>query len=262
MKAKIYDLKGKKKGETDMPEIFKAKIREDIVKKYFEIDKFTQPYASDPKGGRKHSASGIISHKRHDWKGHYGRGISRVPRKVMWRRGTQFFWIGAEISSARGGRRAHPPKGIGKEKKINLKEVRIAMESGFAATGNEKLIVARYGRLKDLKVEVPVVVESDFEKIVKTKELMKMLKEIFGEVFENGIIEKEKKIRAGKGKIRGRKYKSNAGLLFVKTRDEKFKLSGIDVKNVEDVKIGDLYPLGRLAVYTEKAVVALGGAGK
>jgi large subunit ribosomal protein L4e len=260
MKTSLYDMKGKKKGDIELPRIFSQKIREDIVAKFFEVSKLGQPYASDPKGGKKHSASGIISHKRHDWKGHYGRGISRVPRKVHWRRGsTQWYWIGAEISSARGGRRAHPPKGIGKEKKINKKEVNIAMRSGFASTGNAGLIVGRYARLNKLEVKTPVVVESKFNEKTKMKEYREMLKEIFGKVFERGIVMKQKSVRAGKGKLRGRKYKSNAGLLFIKTDEENIKVNGITVKNVGEVSIGDLYPLGRLTLYTEKAFEELGG---
>jgi large subunit ribosomal protein L4e len=256
VKAKILDVKGKKKGEIDLPEMFSGKIREDIVVKLFESSKFIQPYSPDPKGGKKHSASGTISHKRHDWKGHYGRGIARVPRKTMWRRGTQFMWIGAEISSARGGRRAHPPKGIGREKKINKKEVLIAMNSGFAATGKEKYVKDRYGRLKNIGFETPVVIESKLDG-VKTNEMLAMFKDIFGNAYE--LVLKDKKVRSGKGKLRGRKYKSNAGLLLVKREDEGIKMKGIDVVNVNNVAIADLYPLGRLTVYTEKAIKTLGG---
>ena len=70
---------------------------------------------------------------------------------------------------------------------------------------------------------------------------------------------KKKRVRAGKGKLRGRKYKSNAGLLFVKGKTEKIKLRGVDIISVGNVSISDLYPLGRLTVYTEKALEELGG---
>ena len=141
MKTILYTIKGEKKGNIELPKVFEKPIREDIAHKYFEAVKLAHIYSSDPEGGKKHSASGTISHKRHDWKGHYGRGISRIPRKTMWRRGVQFMWIGAEISGTRGGRRAHPPKGIGKEKKINKKEIKIAMNSALASTGNEKYLI-------------------------------------------------------------------------------------------------------------------------
>jgi large subunit ribosomal protein L4e len=250
-KAILYDIKGKKKGDIEMPKVFSSKIREDIVLKYLEASKFIQPYSPAYNAGKKHSASGTISHKRHDWKGHYGRGISRIPRKTMWRRGTQFFWIGAEISSTRGGRRAHPPKGIGKEKKINLKEINLAMNSGFAATGNQDHIVKRYSRIDKLDLKLPLVIESKLEKI-KAKEMIGLITELFGDIKEIAL--KEKKVRAGKGKLRGRKYKGNAGLLLIKRKDEKIKMKNIEVKNVQEVTISDLYPLGRLTIYTEKAL--------
>src|SRR3989338_59927 len=111
MKAHLYSKEGKQKSQIELPHQFSVNVRNDLVQKLINSLVFisSQPYAPNPEAGKRHSASGIISHKRHDWKGHYGRGISRIPRKIMSRRGTQFFWIGAEISSARGGRRAHPP---------------------------------------------------------------------------------------------------------------------------------------------------------
>jgi len=251
MKAILYDKNGKKKAEMVSPAIFDTKIREDIASKYFEADKIGQPYTNSPLGGRKHSAAGTISHKRHDWKGHYGKGISRIPRKIIWRRGTQFNWIGAEISGTRGGRRVHGPKGIGKEKKINRKEIKIAMSSGFAASANEKYITQRYSSIDKVKFSPLSVIESDLDKI-KTKDFLEILKNIFGEAFS--LVLKNKRVRAGKGKARGRKYKSNAGLMLIKSKDEKIKISGIDIRSVEEVSISDLYPLGRIAVYTEKAL--------
>ncbi len=253
MKGTLYDINGKKKKEIEMPECFSQKVRKDIVAKYFEVDKFTQPYTPDKKAGKKHSASGTISHKRHDWKGHYGKGISRIPRKTMNRRGTQFFWVGAEISSTRGGRRAHPPKGIGKERKINKKEMKIAFDSGFAATANKDWILERYETLDKFDVKVPAVIE--VKDNMKVKKIIAMLKEIFGDNIS--LIMKSKTVRPGKGKRRGRKYKSNAGVLLIKSENEKIKMKGIDIKDVGDITISDLCPLGRLAVYTEKALEEL-----
>ena len=110
MKATLYSAEGKKIKEMELPKVFSEKIREDILKKAFEAEKVWQPYAPNIQAGRRHSASGIARHLRHVWKSGYGHGKSRAPRKIMWRRGSQFYWIGAEVSSARGGRRAHPPK--------------------------------------------------------------------------------------------------------------------------------------------------------
>jgi len=251
MKTQLYSSKGEKKSQVNLPKIFSTKIRKDIVSKYFEADKFSQPYAPKKGAGMNQSASGTISHKRHDWKGHYGRGISRIPRKTMWRRGTQFMWVGASAPGTRGGRKTHPPKGIGKEKKINKKEVKLAFDSAFAATASEDLITKRYDSLEKIG-NVPAVIESV---PTKTKELIITLKEIFkGNV---KLVMKSKTQRAGKGTRRGRKYKSNAGLLIITGKDEKVKLKGFDIKTQEDVSISDLYPLGRITLYTKKALEEL-----
>ena len=141
MKATVYNLSGHKKGEIDLPEMFKDKVREDIVLKLYEAERFLNkhPYSPFKEAGKRHSASGTISHRRHEWKGHYGKGISRVPRKTMWRRGTQFYWIGAEAASTRGGRRAHPPRLDRAQSKINKKERVMAMNSAFAATAHDNI---------------------------------------------------------------------------------------------------------------------------
>lgn len=251
MKAQLYSSKGEKKSQVDLPKNFSVQIRTDIVKKYFEADKFIQPYGPFQFAGLRQSASGTISHQRHDWKGHYGRGISRAPRKTMWRRGTQFFWVGANVPGARGGRQAHPPKGIGAEKKINKKEIKLAFDSAFAATANKELVVKRYSSLDKIE-HVPFVVES---LPTKTKEFKQLIKTIFGE--NANLAFKNREIRAGKGSMRGRRYKSNAGVLILVGKDEKIKLSGFDIKPITEVAIADLWPLGRLTIYTHKALESL-----
>ena len=72
---------------------------------------------------------------------------------------------------------------------------------------------------------------------------------------------KVKKVRAGIGKMRGRKYKVSSGLLFVLASDEKMSRKGIKVVSVPELRISDLSPNGepgRLTCYTEKAIKELG----
>lgn len=263
MKTAVYDMKGSKKNEMELPSMFSETVRNDIALKFFEADKFAhaQPHALAPTAGRRHSAAGTISHRRHEWKGHYGKGISRVPRKAMWRRGTQFFWIATEVSGTRGGRRVHAPQLFKKVRKINHKEVQIAMHSGFASTANKDLIVRRYASLagKKIALNFPVVVESKFEN-AKAKDISALFEKLFGEL--SSLVFRNKEIRAGKGKNRGRKYKSNAGLLLIVGKEENVKMNTVEVKSVDDICIEDLYPLGRLVVYTEKALNELNGEKK
>ncbi len=261
MKTKLLDINGKEKGKIDLPKCFSTKVREDIVAKVIEIKKIKQPYAPSPVAGKQHSASGILIHQRKVWKSQYGRGISRIPRKIMTRKGSQFNWVGAEVSNTRGGRRPHPPKVLSmiNRLKVNKKELKLALESALSATMDAKFVTKRYATLKDSKIEnIPFIVESKLATL-KVKELVSSLKKILGETLF-GLAVQKKSIRSGKGKLRGRKYKSNAGLLIVIGNKEKLKTTAFDVVSVEKLGVNDLASggVGRLTVYTEEAIKNLG----
>jgi large subunit ribosomal protein L4e len=257
MKANILDIEGKKTKEIVLPSCFSAKIREDVVTKALETKKTKQPYGPSLVAGKQVSAKGKIRHRRHVWQTHYGRGMSRIPRKVMSRRGTQFNWEGAEVPQAKGGMRAHPPKAISmiNTKRINKKELKVALASAISATASEKFLGKKYSSLKDIKIkELPFIVESKLITL-KTKEILQAIKNILGEkIFK--IASKTKTQRAGKGKLRGRKYKQSAGLLMVLGEKEKLKINAFDVINVKKLGINELAKggLGRLTIYTEKAI--------
>lgn len=259
MKAQLYDLAGKTKGELELPKVFNTPIREDIISKLVEIERISSqnPHSPASTAGRRHSASGTISHRRHKWKGHYGKGISRVPRKAMWRRGTQFYWVAAEVSGTRGGRRVHTPTVLQTFRKVNKKEAVFALNSAIASTAKNDLVKRRYSSLeKGVAIPLPIVIESKVDK-AKTKDFVAALKVILGDLFYLAFRNKE--VRSGKGKLRGRKYKSNAGILLVTGKGEKIKVAGMDVVPFDDLSVTDFYPLGRLTIFTEKAVASLGG---
>ncbi len=260
MKAKVLDIHGKEKGQIELPECFSAKIREDIVMKFLETTKVMQPYSPSLVAGKQHAAKGKMVHRRHVWRSGYGRGASRVPRKIFSRKGSQFNWEAAEVPFARGGMRAHPPKVLGhiNNSKINKKELRLAFLSALSATANEKQVIKKYSSIEKVR-ELPIVIESKITSL-KIKELLLNLKKIFGENLFNVAI-KKKSIRSGKGKLRGRKYKSTAGMLFVIGEKEKLKTTAFDVQKVKNLKIKDLAQggLGRLTVYTEEAIKELEG---
>lgn len=255
MKAKLLDNKGSEKGSVELPNNFSANVREDILAKVFEAQKTSlmQPYGLMEGAGAGYSASGISRKKRHAWKGTYGKGISRIPRKIMSRHGSSFNWIGATVSSTRGGRNPHGPKS---EKnlfrKVNRKELIIALNSALAGTLDSKYLEKKYGK----KIESGFVFDDSILKI-KTKEFISTMGKIFGDA----AYLKVKTVRAGFGKRRGRKYKSNAGLLFVIGSAEKMNRKGIEVVKVNEIKVKDLAPNGepgRLACYTENAIKEIG----
>ncbi len=255
MKTKVLTQDGKNTKEIEVPEIFLSKIREDICQKISRILETIQPYGSFPFAGKLYSASGKIRHRRNKWKTAYGKGISRVPRKIFWRRGTQFYWEGATVSGTRGGRRAHPPKPehFLNSKKINKKEKKIAFASAIASTKDLKLIKERYARLneKEITIKFPIVIKDDLLNL-KSKELFTFLEKNLNEL--NEVLFQNKSQRAGKGKLRNRKYKKNAGALLVIGKEQKISVKGIEVKRISELNVKDLWPLGRITIYTEDAI--------
>jgi len=261
MKANLLDVNGKKLRDIEMPKCFSKEVRKDIIAKIIEAKKKRQPYGPSPVAGNQYSASGVLIHQRKVWKSQYGRGISRVPRKIMTAKGSQFNWVGATSPNTRGGRKVHSPKVISmiNTNKINKKELKIALMSALSATTNPKEISERYARLKGTKISnLPLVVESKIITL-KTKDLISSLKKVLGkELFDLALQKKE--VRSGRGSRRGRKYKNNAGLLMIIGKDEKIKTTAFDVSNTKKVGVVDLASggPGRLTLYTETAIKELG----
>jgi large subunit ribosomal protein L4e len=252
-KIQILDINGNKTKEITTS-LFEEPIRQDLIFKIIESEKTRQPYAPKQYAGMNRSASGKIMHTRHDWKSDRGKGIPRIPRKVMSRRGTQFSWEAAIIPSAKGGRRAHPPRVERKELKINKKELKKALFSALTYVSSVKDIQKKYSSLSDLKITLkfPLIVEDKILKL-KTKEILESLRKILGDLYTVAI--QKKSTRAGIGKLRGRRNKKNAGLLLVIGNDENIKITGIDVTTVRELTIRDLADGGaRLTIFTEKAI--------
>lgn len=251
MKADVLSVEGKKVKSIDLPNQFSEEYRPDLINRaVLAIFSHTrQQYGTFERAGKQQSAK--LSRRRHNYKTAYGIGISRSPRKTMWRRGTQFGWVGAFAPFAVGGRRAHPPK-FEKvwDEKINKKERRKAIRSALNGT-----------TLKELNnnYNVPFVIENSFENISKTKDVEK----IFDSLKLGSEIErcKVKKIRAGVGKLRGRKYKRKIGPLIVVSGECKLlksaeNLAGIDIISVNNLN-ANLLTRGqspRLTIYTERAI--------
>ncbi len=232
MKTQVLDKDGKAVRETDLPDCFSMPVRRDIILKVYEASKYNQPYAPFLYAGMRHSASGIIKHARRKWKTAYGYGISRVPRKLLTRRGSRFLWVGAEISSARGGREAHPPKVERKEKKINKKEKRIALISAIAATASSPVVKSRYKNI-NLKSPLPIILDSSITGM-KTKDINNLLIKLFGRKVD---------------------------VLIVYAQNEKIKCKYFESSSVKNLNIKNLASgsvPGRLVVYTENAIKELG----
>jgi large subunit ribosomal protein L4e len=258
MKIQILDKAGKKIKEKETG-LFEEPIRVDIIAKVVEAEKDWQPWSPRFRAGMDRSASGNVTHRRHVWKSDRGKGSSRIPKKTLWRRGTQFSWEGAIIPSTKGGRRAHPPKSEVNDKKINKKELLKALRSALSYVSNFEKVKSKYASLegKNIKLEnnFPLVIENKAIDL-KTKEFLDSLKQILGDL--NSIAIQNKTIRAGIGKMRGRKYKRNAGLLLVLGDKEEKRINGIEVVKVNELTVSDLASNGaRLTMFSETAIEEL-----
>lgn len=246
MLAELKDLKGEVKKKVRLPAAFDEDFRPDLIKKAVLAIQSTryQPHGAHPYAGIRTSA--------HSWGS--GRGVSHVPRIKNGSRA-------ARVPQARGGREAHPPK-VEKVlvEKVNKKEKRKALLSAIAATTDEELVRARGHRFE---AKLPVVIEEAFEKLERTSDVIAAL-QATGVYPDVERARASRKVRPGRGKIRGRHYKQRKSILIV-TKGEPLRaarnLAGVDAVSVNELNAEHLAPgthAGRLTVWTAGAVKKLG----
>jgi large subunit ribosomal protein L4e len=248
MDAIVLNLENEKKGDLEIPIIFQTPIRPDLIKKavLFQQSHRFQPQGRDIRAGKRTSAESWGT----------GRGMSRVPRQ----KGSSRAAFGVSIV---GGHAAFPPKSekiIRKE--INKKERRLAIRSSIAASAKRE-VVAHRGHSVDTISQLPIIVDDEMQSLKKTREV-KILFQKLG-IWPDVERADRKKIRAGRGKTRGRKKKEGKGPLIVISEDlgivkAAMNLPGVDIVNVRNLNAELLAPgahPGRLVVWTESAFNAL-----
>ena len=258
MKLTIFDLANNKVGEIQLPKQFQEELRPDLIQRtVLAIQSHRRiPYSASPSAGKRSSAK--LSRRRRDYRGSYGFGISRVPRKILSRRGTRMNWVGAFAPGTVGGKRAHPPKAEKVWwKKINEKERLKAIRSAISATTSKEVVSGRGHFIPD---NYPFILDDKFEALEKTKEVMQILEKIG---LNNELARvREKKIRAGKGKSRGRKYVKKKGPLIVVSKPNSLmgmaiNIPGVDVIDVKRLNAELLAPggkPGRLTLWTASSI--------
>jgi large subunit ribosomal protein L4e len=145
--------------------------------------------------------------------------------------------------------------------KVNRKERILARLSALAALSNMDMVKARGHQFSD-ELTLPVVFEDAVEKLDTTAGVLKALQSI-GLEADVDRAKDSKNVRPGKGKMRGRRYKSARSLLIVVSDKEApiFKgahnLAGVEIVAPEQLNTGTLAPggaAGRLAVFSEAAL--------
>jgi large subunit ribosomal protein L4e len=257
--AKIFNLEGKAVGKTGLPPVFSTSVRPDVIKRaVLAIQSHRrQPQGRDPMAGKRTTAESRGT----------GSGQSRIPRTKN---------PGARAAFAPGtvkGRAGHPPTSEKRiVRRIPRKERRLALFSAIAATASKELVTSRGHSIVDVP-EIPLVVQDDLEKLRKTKEVEEVLVRL-GVLSDIYRVRESRKVRAGKGKRRGRRMKQAVGPLLVVAKNKGIveaakNIPGVDVVAVASLNAELLAPgthPGRLTVWTTGAIEKLnelyGGGGQ
>ncbi|MFB3889074.1 MAG: 50S ribosomal protein L4 [Candidatus Bathyarchaeia archaeon] len=248
--AQVFDLEGNPTGKTTLPAVFNTPLRPDVIKRaVLAIQSHRlQPQGRDPMAGKRTSAESRGT----------GSAIARVPREKGGGGRAKF------APGTVGGRQAHPPRSqthIVKE--IPKKEKRLALLSAIAATASEETVASRGHAIEDVK-QIPLIVENSLEDLTKTKEVEEALVNL-GVLSDIYRVRESRKIRAGKGKHRGRKMKQAVGPLIVVAEKKALVNAASNIPGVDIVTVKNLNPEilapgthpGRLTLWTNSAIEQL-----
>ena len=245
--AQIFNLEGKPTGKTNLPSVFDTPLRPDVIKRaVLSIQSHRlQPQGRDPMAGKRTSAESRGT----------GMAIARVPREKGGG-GKAAFAPGTV-----GGRQAHPPRSEARvTKELPKKEKRLALLSAIAATAQKETVAARGHEVESIP-EFPLIVEDSLETLTKAKDVESVLASL-GLISDVSRVRESRKVRAGKGKYRGRKMKQAVGPLIVVAEnkglmDSASNLPGVDIVTVKNINAELLAPgthPGRLTLWTNGAI--------
>jgi len=250
-----FDEPSEKKGSVPMPHVLASPLRPDLVR-----------YIHKNMAKNKRQAISVKAEAGHDtaaesWK--TGRAVARVPRVSGG--GTHRAGQGAFGNMCRGGhmfsvtrtwRRWH--------RRVNVTQKRHAVVTALAASSLPPLVMARGHRIGDV-AELPLVVSDGLESVTKTKQAIDILKKLGCET-ELKKVNDSKKIRAGKGKMRNRRYTMRRGPLVVYSEDNGIvramrNIPGVETACVTRLNLLKLAPggnFGRFIIWTQGAFTKLG----
>lgn len=148
-------------------------------------------------------------------------------------------------------------------KHIPKKEAHLALLSAIAATANKAIVKSRGHAIGNVP-QIPLVVTDEIAELKRTKDFEATLA-CLGLADDVSRVRDSRKIRAGKGKRRGRKMKQAVGPLIVIAEDKGLRdaaanVPGVDVALVNALNTELLAPgthPGRLTVWTCGAIAQL-----
>ena len=252
--TQVLGLQGKPEIDVELPKVFETPIRPDVIKKIVIAQQShrLQPQGRDPMAGERTTADSMGT----------GFHLARVPRV----RGSRYpkAQQAAFCPGTVGGRQAHPPKAEKKiYKRINKNERQLAIRSAIAATAEKSLVSSRGHIVNDVP-SFPIVVSDDIQSFSKASEAKEFFEKI-GVWPDVERVKRSQKIRAGRGKSRGRRMRHGVGPLLVINEDQGIRKAvdnflGVDVVKAEKLNAELLAPgtvPGRLTIWTLSAFNSL-----
>merc|ERR1719150_878663 len=250
----VYDAESDKiDGSSNMPAVFSAPIRDDLVSfchSNMALNR-RQAHAVYHLAGHEHSAESWGT----------GRAVARIPR--ISGSGTHRSGQGAFGNMCRKGRMFAPLKIWRKwQRKVNTNQKRNAVASALAAAACGPLVMARGHKIDDVP-ELPLVVDSLNKE--KTASLLKSLDNL-GCAGDLARVNSSKNTRAGQGKLRNSRFTLRKGPLIIygdensQVKQSARNLPGVDTCHVSRLNLLQLAPgghLGRLVIFTKDAFDSL-----
>lgn len=245
-----HDSPSDKEGTVTMPVVLTTHLRPDLVRYvHTNVSKNKrQAYAVYAKAGYETAAESWGT----------GRAVARVPRVPGG--GTHRAGQGAFGNMCRGGGMFNPTKTWRRwHRRVNVKEKRHAVATCLAASSLPPLVMAHGHRIGEVS-ELPLVVTDGAENLQKTKQVVELLKGLGCEEELNRILD-SRKIRAGLGKMRNRRYVMRRGPLIVYKEDNGIvraarNIPGVETACVDRLNLLKLAPggsFGRFVIWTEGA---------
>jgi len=148
-------------------------------------------------------------------------------------------------------------------RKINTTQKRYAVTSALAASAVPALVMARGHRIDEVP-EIPLVLENELESTKLTSRAVDILSAVGAYPDVEKAIE-SKQIRAGKGKLRNRRYTLRRGPLVIYAKNDEVKrafrnLPGVELCCVNSLNLLELAPgghMGRFCIWSQDAMEAL-----
>lgn len=253
-KVSVYNVQGQEAGSVAVPDVFSAPIRVDIVNKMHTAlrNRLRQPYGVNDYAGHNVSAESWGT----------GRAVARIPR--VHGSGTSRSGQGAFGNMCRGGRLFSPTRvwrkwaGV-----VPTNQRRYAIASAIAASAETALVKGRGHKIENVK-SVPLVVVDEIEGLTKTAQAVAFLKAVNAYEDVERVVA-SKRVRAGRGHTRNRRYKQKLGPLIVYKKNSGLvrafnNVPGVETMSADRLNLVRLAPgghVGRFIIWTQSALESL-----